>query len=232
MIMLVHGAVAQDSIGLRKHYLKMYSQAISYNDIGAAITALNGYIAVDDNLLYKDTLSMLYFSAKSFISSLILSEEVYRANPANFIAMARAAECYDELGDPKTAVGLYEQVVPKTKNPYHLYKLAVGQYQLKRTLECEASAKGVLSDTSSKRYGVSFINVDGNPQAVPIDAAAANLLGVLKMDSKNYTAAKLEFQKALTLYPDFAGAKQNLDVCEKNLKTGKVPPKTTTKPKS
>jgi tetratricopeptide (TPR) repeat protein len=224
-------ASAQDNEAMKKHYLKMYNQAINYNDIGAAINALHGYIATDNNIVYKDTLSMLYFNAKSYVSALILAEEVYKAVPANVDAMARAAECYDELGDPKTAVSLYEQVVPKTKNPYHIYKLAVGQYQLKRSLECEVSANAVIADTSSKRIGVNFTSVDGSQQAVPVNAAAANLLGVLKMDAKNYAAAKLAFQQALTLYPKFEGAKQNLDVAEKNLKGVKTTPKTTTKPK-
>ena len=198
--------------------MKMYNQALAYNDIGAAINSLHGYLACENSLIYKDTLSMLYFSAKSYISSLILAEEVYKAVPANVDAMARAAECYDELGDPKTAVSLYEQVVPKTKNPYHIYKLAVGQYQLKRTLECEASARAVLADTNSKKMGVNFTSIDGNVQAVPVNAAAANLLGVMKMDAKNFAAAKIAFQQALALYPQFEGAKQNLATCEKNLK--------------
>jgi tetratricopeptide (TPR) repeat protein len=129
-------------------------------------------------------------------------------------------------------VGLYEQVVPKTKNPYHIYKLAVGQYQLKRTLECEASARAALADTNSKKIGVSFTSIDGNQQAVPVNAAAANLLGVLKMDAKNYAGAKTNFQEALKMFPDFAGAKQNLEACEKNLKGAAKPPaKTTAKPK-
>jgi len=226
-LMTTTSVLSQDSIAMRKHYLKIYNQAINYNDLNAAINALHGYIASDDNLNYKDTLAMLYFSAKSYVSSLILSEEVYKAMPSNVTAMARAAECYDELGDPKTAVGLWEQVVPKTKSPYHIYKLAVGQYQLKRTLECEASANAVLADTSSKRVGVNFTSLDGSQQAIPVNAAAANLLGVMKMDAKNFTGAKADFQRALTLYPKFEGAKQNLDICEKNLK-----PKSTVKPKA
>jgi tetratricopeptide (TPR) repeat protein len=217
---------------LRRHYLKMYNQAINYNDVSAAINALHGYLAVDDNIRYKDTLSMLYYTAKSYVSSLILAEEVYKAIPSNVEAMARAAECYDELGDPKTSVSLYEQVVPKTKNPYHIYKLAVGQYQLKRTLECEASANAVIADTASRRIGINFTFADGSQQTVPINAAAANLLGVMKMDAKNFAGAKTDFQQALTLYPKFEGARQNLDVCEKNLKgPGKTPVKSTVKPK-
>lgn len=217
---------------MKKHYLQTYENAIRYNDISVAIHALHGYIAIDSSVQYKDTLSILYFNAKSYVSSLLLAEEVYKAQTSNVEAMARAAECYDELGDPKTSVGLYEQVVPKTKNPYHLYKLAVGQYQLKRTLECELSAKTVLADTTGKKIGVLFTSADGNQQAVPVIAASANLLGVLKMDAKNFAGAKADFQKALELFPDFAGAKGNLATCEKNLKSGsKTPVKTPTKPK-
>ncbi len=210
---------AQDSATLKNHYLKIYSQAIYYSDLNTAINALHGYIAVDNSMIYKDTLSMLYFNVKSYVSSLLLAEEVYKSTPANVDAMSRAAECYDELGDPKTAVGLYEQVVPRTKSPYHIYKMAVGQYQLKRTLESEASARAVIADTSSRKLGVLFTSVDGSQQAVPLNAAASNLLGVLKMDAKNFAGAKADFQQALTFFPQFAGAKGNIEVCDKNLKT-------------
>ncbi|MGQ0738838.1 MAG: tetratricopeptide repeat protein [Bacteroidota bacterium] len=231
-LLLMTAAKAQDAEGMKKHYLRTYDNAIRYNDISVAIGALHGYIAIDSGLTYKDTLSILYFNAKSYVSSLILAEEVYKAQAGNVNAIARTAECYDELGDPKTAVGLYEQVVPKTKNPYHIYKMAVGQYQLKRTLECEASARAVMADTSSKKIGVIFTSVDGSQQAVPVDAAASNLMGVMKMDAKNYAGAKADFQKALALFDKFAGAKQNLDICDKNLKGGaKAPAKGPAKPK-
>lgn len=232
-LLIASAVTAQDSAALKKHYLKIYSQAIAYNDVSAAINGLYGYLAVDNSLSYKDTLSMLYYSIKSYYSSLILAEEVYKTDATNTLAMARAAECYDELGDPKTATTLFEQVVPKTKSPYHIYKLATAQYQLKRTAESEISARAVIADTSSKKIGVNFTLGNGEQQAVPVNAAAANLLGVLKMDAKNYTGAKADFQQALIFFPSFAGAKQNLEVCEKNLKgTSKTPAKSpATKPK-
>ncbi|HEV7783050.1 MAG TPA: tetratricopeptide repeat protein [Chitinophagaceae bacterium] len=217
---------AQDSTALKNHYLKVYNQGIAYNDVAAAINGLHGYLAASNSLSYKDTLSMLYFSTKSYYSALLLSEEVYKTDPSNMLAMARAAECYDQLGDPKTATTLFEQVVPKTKSPYHIYKLATSQYQLKRVAESEMSARAVIADTSSKRIGVSFTMVNGEQQAVPVNAASANLLGVIKMDAKNYAGAKTDFQQALTFFPDFAGAKQNLEICDKNLKgTSKTPVK-------
>ena len=56
---MVSGSSAQDTALLKKHYLKIYSQAIAYNDVNAAINGLYGYLAVDNSLKYKDTLSML-----------------------------------------------------------------------------------------------------------------------------------------------------------------------------
>lgn len=230
--LLLAGSVhSQDSAMLKRHYLKMYNQAMVYNDANEAINALHGYIALDNSLIYKDTLSMLYFGRKSYYSSLLLSEEVYKAQPSNILAMERAAECYDELGDPKTAVSLFEQVVPKTKNPYHIYKMALSQYQLKRTAEAELSARAILADTSSKHYGVSFSALNGSEQLVPVNAAAANLLGVIKMDAKNFAGAKADFQQAITLFPDFAGAKGNLDETDRQMKGTKTTTKPVTKPK-
>jgi tetratricopeptide (TPR) repeat protein len=211
-------ANSQDTAALKKHYQKIYSQALYYNDINAATNALHGYLSVDNNMLYKDTLSMLYFKSKSYVSALILSEEVAKAMPANMPALARNAACYDELGDPKTAIGLYEQVVTKTKDPYNTYKLAVCQYQLKRVAECMASAKTVLTDTSSKNIGVAFTFGNGDQQAVPVSAAALNLLGVLKMEAKDFAGAKADFKQAVAQFPDFVGAKENLEVCERNIK--------------
>lgn len=220
LLLLLTGSIVygQDNEALKTHYLKVYQQGKKYNDVSTAIIGLQGYIALHDNISYKDSLSMLYFSIKNYYTALLLSEEVYKAEPANTQAMARAAECYSELGDPKTSVTLYEQVTAKLKYPYYLYMLAVGQYQLKRTGESEMSARAVIADTSSKRIGVNFVSVDGTTQAVPVNAAAYNLLGVLKMEVKNYTAAKTDFEEALKLYPQFAGAKQNMEACENKLK--------------
>ncbi|MFZ9387216.1 MAG: tetratricopeptide repeat protein [Chitinophagaceae bacterium] len=216
-LLIIQHAGAQDPATLKKHYLSVYRQAVYYNDLNTAIGALHGYLAVGKSIPYKDTLSMLYFNAKSFVSALQLAEEVYKADPANIGAMARAAECFSELGDPVSSVELYEKVVPKTKSPYYIYKMAIGQYQTKKVKEAEASARAVIADTSSKSMGIMFNGVNGGQQAVPLHAAAANLLGVLKMDAGDFTGAKKEFEQAIEMYPEFEGARQNLEICDKKL---------------
>lgn len=212
---------------LKSHYLKVFRNAMNYNDPDAAIHALHGYIAIDSNVAYKDTLSLLYFVRKSYYSSLLLAEEVTKTDKSNVEAYARAAECYQQLGDFKTAVNYFEQVSAATKNPYHFYQLAVSQYSLKRIAECETNCKKVLADTNSAKIGVTFNNGDGTEQLVPVSAAAYNLAGVLQMEAKNYAEATKLFKQATTVFPNFVGALQNIKVCEE--KRGK-PKTTTTKP--
>ena len=67
LLIMASAASAQDNDAMKSHYLKIYDQAIGYNDVNATINALYGYLAVDNSLKYKDTLSMLYFSTKSSI---------------------------------------------------------------------------------------------------------------------------------------------------------------------
>lgn len=211
---------------LKKHYLKTYNQALHYNDVSSAIGALQGYLAIDNNILYKDTLSMLYFSGGSYISSLLLAEEVTQSTPANYRAVARTAECYRQLGDVKKAIDAYEKVCPVLKEPYYYYQLASSQYQLKRVGECETNLQRVIADTASNRTAVNFTLEDGRVQQVPASAAAYNFLGIIRMEANDLAGAQKNLQQAMKLYPEFLGAQQNLQLCESKMK----PAKSTAKP--
>lgn len=213
-------AQAQTSDSLRRHYLKVYNNALHYNDVNTAVNALQNYIAVDNNIAYKDTLSLLYFSTGAYVSSLILAEEVTKADPNNMLAVARAGECYQNLNEPKRAIEAYEKACPVLKDPYLWYQLASSQYTLKRIGECESNLQRVIADTNSKRVAVSFTLGDGRVQQVPANAAAYNFLGIIKMEANDLATSKKHLQQAVALYPDFLGAKQNLELCENKLKPG------------
>jgi tetratricopeptide (TPR) repeat protein len=224
----IHISEAQIAVGdsIKKHYEKTYLQALEYNDVNVAINSLQNIIAEthgSNEIILKDTLAMLYFATKAYYSSLVLSKEVIQANPSNLNAQARAAECYQNLGDIKSAITGYEQVAPALKNPYYYYQLAACQYSLKRYGECEANVNRVIADTNSNKIPVNFVLPNGNEQQVPVSAAVLNISAVMKMDNKNYAEAKNLLEKALKIYPDFEGAQQNLNYCNQNLKGTKTP---------
>ena len=235
-LIVLNIAHAQLSVSdsLRNHYQKTYQQALQYNDISVAINSLQNIIAEtggNNNILFKDTLAMLYFASKSYYSALLLSKEVYQANPSNINALARAAECNQNLGETKDAITDYEKVAPVLKNPYYYYQLAVCQYGLKRIVECEANINRVLADTNSNKIGVTFTLPNGSEQQIPVSAAVLNMAAVMKMDTKNYAAAKPYLESALKIFPDFEGARQNLNYCNENLKPAKASPANKTKAK-
>jgi tetratricopeptide (TPR) repeat protein len=206
---------AQQSTPSKSHYLTMYQRALKLNDSRTAIIALNGYLAIDEDVAYKDTLSILYYLNAEYYSCLLLSKEIYDADKKNIAALERIAASYTQLGDVKTGTDQYEVLSGATKSPYHFYKLAIGQFQLKRNGECRQTIQRIIADTASKRIAVSFTINETENQNVPVLAAAYNMLGVIEMNEKNYDIAKAMFDKALAIYPDFVGALQNKQLLNK-----------------
>lgn len=207
----------------RQHYIDLYKRALKYNDTRTAITALNGYLTYGDDIAYMDTLGYIYYLAGDYYSSLLLTKEVTEAKPDNLNALERLASCYNQLGDLKACVDSYEKLTPKTKNPYHHYQLAVAQYQLKRIAECSQNLQMAIADTSSRRIPVAFTVTEGQVQNVPVMAAAYNMLGVIQMDAKNYAEARKLMNKAVEIFPDFVGAKQNIAAVDNISKGGGKP---------
>ena len=234
IIVIANAAYSQVSVGdsLKKHYMNTYEQALKYNDLPLAINSLNNAIVempATQSLVYKDTLSMLYFSNKAYLQSFVLAQEVYKADPNNINALARMGDCYQAGADYKNAAAAFEKVAPALKSPFYYYQLAVCQYSLKNVTESQANADKALADTNSNKIPVIFTLPNGNEQQVPLSSAALNLKGVIMMEAKNYEKAKEYFQSALKIYPNFLGAQQNLIASDKNAKGIKPTVKTKAK---
>ena len=234
VLVLAQTAYPQGSFSesLKKHYLAVYENSLNYNDLPLAINALNNALVEmsgPESLLYKDTLSILYFNNKSYLPSYMLAQEVYKANPGNYNALGRIGECYQADADYKNAAASFEKAAPALKSPYYYYQLAVCQYSLKMANDCVASADKALADTNSSKIAAVFTMPNGYAQQVPVSCAALNLKAVVQMDMKNYTKAKELLVLALKIYPDFQGAQQNVAACDNSLKgtkpTGKPKPK-------
>jgi tetratricopeptide (TPR) repeat protein len=148
----------------KQHFLNVYKRAIKYNDIRTAISSIQNYLAIDDEIRYKDTLGTLYLLAADYYSSLLISKEVLDVEKTNLSALERVAECYNQLGDLKSAVEHYEKLAVATKNANHYYKLAEAQYQLKRIAECGQNLQMVIADTNSKHIPTPFSIGGGKAQ--------------------------------------------------------------------
>jgi tetratricopeptide (TPR) repeat protein len=100
------------------------------------------------------------------------------------------------------------------------YKLAVCQYGLKRNAESMANVDRILGDKKATDQKIT-ITYETSSQDVPVLAAALNVGGIILIDEKKLEDAKLYFESALKLDPNFVLAQNNLQVAIGMMDKGK-----------
>jgi len=201
------------------HYKKVYDEAVKYNDLAVARTALYSMLALDPSRTgLKDTLTYLYFSSNNHLQVILLGKEILEANPGKAEILELVAVSQQNLGREKDALESFEKLYSITKDPYHQYSIASLQYMLKRFGECSESLNSIIASTDS--LGVITISDNqGESQQVPIKAAAFNMRGVVALEINQPEVARQNFQKALELFPGFLLAKANLEKVNSQLAT-------------
>ncbi|MFK7900623.1 MAG: tetratricopeptide repeat protein [Cyclobacteriaceae bacterium] len=201
-------SVAQSGYSLQE---KIYKKAVTYGDLMVAKQALYTMMELKpSNTSLKDSLAILYFQSQAYVQSVLLTNEILTAKPANQTALEIRAISRQNLGLSKESLADYETLHKLTKSPYHLYQIASIQYQIKRMAECEASINQLLIDPKTDKEEISVVVGRGKRQKVPLKAAAMNMKGVLYKEMSKVELAKLQFSEALKLAPDFVLAKGNL----------------------
>lgn len=199
--------------------IKIYNTALKYGDVEVARTAMYALLAKHpDSISYLDTIARLYFSAGNYVQCALSSKDYLTKDTTNLFVREMLAISYSSLNKSKEALEQYEILHHATKSVYHAYQIAVLQYVLKRYGECETTLTEIIANPKSGEDKVSM-NVDQNTsQQVPIKAAAYNIKGVMQKELNKPDEAKIFFEEALKIYPDFALAKGNLEAI-KNPKT-------------
>ena len=188
-----------------------YSLARRYGDVNVAVAVLYDEIAAQrGNLDLKDSLASLYFQSRAYGQALRIAEEVLLVRTTDSRLLELSAICRQNLGLIKEALANYEDLYLRTQSLYHLYQVAVLQYQLARLGECTASLNTLIRHPKAEEEVV-FVPVNQQQgQNIKVKAAALNILGVLQRDQKSLDQAKQSFEAALKLEPEFLLAKNNL----------------------
>ncbi len=195
---------------------QIYRSALKYNDLAVAKTSVYKMMALSpaDKSL-RDTLLFLYFNAGAFGQSVLLSREILAENSNNPTVLEIKAISEQNLGLTKEALESYEKLYPQTKSLFHLYQVAVMQYQLKRYGECNASLEEILKSEKAVGEKVTINTAQNATQEVSLKAAALNIRGVMFLEGKREEDAKSNFSQALAVQPDFELAKNNLALVQK-----------------
>jgi len=204
---------------------KIFRDALKYGDLTVAKQALYEMIAlkpIEKGL--KDSLAYIYINMGSLREAILLSREILEsdANNTNILEVKAIAE--QNLGLAKEALADYEVLYGKLKNVYHIYQIATLQYDLKRLQECNTSLDQILTsaEVDKKEIGLGT-GTRGQQQKVILKAAALNIKGVLAMDLNENAIAKVCFEEALKLTPDFVLAKNNQDFLIKKMTPASAP---------
>lgn len=192
--------------------LQVYHKALSYNDMSTAASALVSFLNAGGSTVYQDSLAIVYYNMNNLNGAYKLANELYTADNKNATALTLLADISGRSGETKISLDWYEKLCALSPSPYNFYQLASKQFLLERKLECRQSLQKVIADsTEALKQPVSMEVSNGYFEQVPTLAAAYNMMGVLAFNEKNKEEAAAFYNKAISVAPNFAIAKQNLE---------------------
>lgn len=204
-------AVAQTANGVAFEQQKL-KQALAFGDKAVAANAMYSIILMEGSKsVYKDSLAYLYFNDRNYISCFLVTNDILKNNPGNLDLMEMNAISLESMGATEKAVEAYQNLFAKTNNNYHAYKLAGLQFGMSKFEDAYASIKNADKLPDDGTVKITFqVNKNYN-QNVDLKAAIAYLEGIIAMNLNKNDEAKLSFERAIKLFPEFVLAKTKLD---------------------
>lgn len=164
------------------------------------------------NSTYKDSLAYIYFSARKYGSCFLISNEVLKRDPKNQAILELKAVSLESLGAIDKSLEAYAELFASSNNNYHGYSLAKLQLSMKQFNEAYATIKKVEGLNDSGNYKVTFSINQNHTQQVELLAAIPYLKALIEEALEKPADAKLSYNKALKIQPDFVLAKEKLDL--------------------
>ena len=196
---------------LYKLYQMKYVFGRKYNDPSVVKDALYSMVAMDPNDdSLKMTLCYYYYEQNQYASSLFVSMDMLSRHPDNIDALKINAMSYENMGVRDKAIDAYESLYLKTNEISVLYQAALLQFELERYNECSSSLDIILKDPQAKVIKLNYAKSETQQQQVTLEVSAYNMRGMLLKQQGNKAEAKVQFEKALEIDPEFVLATQNL----------------------
>ncbi|SFS31612.1 hypothetical protein [Lutibacter maritimus] len=203
-------AIAQtaNNLELEKQKLK---QALIYSDKTVAANSMFSIIALEGpTSTYKDSLAYLYFNERNFVSCFLVTNDLLKNNPENVDILEMNAISLESIGAIEKAIEKYKLLLLKSNNNYHAYKIAGLQLAMSKFDEALVSIKKADQMLDNAEITVNFqVNKNYN-QNVPLKPAIAYIQGLIELNLDKKAEAKLSFERALKLFPEFSLAKSKL----------------------
>lgn len=210
-LFIAGAAMAQtvNNVALEQQKLK---QALSYGDKNVAANAMYSIIMLEGpQSVYKDSLAYLYYNDRNFISCFLVTNEILKTKPEHLEFLEMNAISLESMGATEKAAEAYLKLFAKTNNNYHAYKLAGLQFGLNKFEAAYVSIKNADKLTDDGTTKITFqVNKNYN-QEVGLKAAIAYLQGIIELNLNKNAEAKISFERAIKLFPEFVLAKSKLE---------------------
>jgi tetratricopeptide (TPR) repeat protein len=209
----VHASGAQRKATAHAYngYQRYYEAARGLNDTSGQISGLLGMLSVrqDDTFALK-TLSFLYLAKGNTESALISASNYLKLKPEDIEVIKVQGAAMQMAHDFQRAIIVYTELFYRTKEPQFKYLQAYMEYELFRQAEALRTIDDCMRITASETTLMQIKYNDGTSDWIPVKAACLNLRGLVYMDMKEIEKAKMIWEEAIRMYPDFQLAKDNL----------------------
>jgi len=202
-----------EAIRIEKEVLK---NARNIGDPAVAVNSLFRLIALEGaNSTYKDTLAYIYFTGRKYGPTFMMTTQVLERDPDHLEMLEMNGVALDALGAFEKGAEVYEKLLEKTKSNFYGYTLANIYFKMNKYDDAYAVIKNVETLNDEGKYKVTFSINQNHTQQVDLIAAIPYLKGLIEIQLKNNEAAKLSFEKAVKIQPDFVLAQENLEAVTK-----------------
>lgn len=192
---------------------EIIGNAKAMGDASVATYSMYKLIALEGaNSTYKDSLAFIYFSSRKYGSCFLMANEVLKRDPKNEPILEIKAISLESLGAIDKSLEAYAELFVLSENNYHGYTTAKLQLTMKQYSEAYATIKKVEALNDSGNYKVTFSINQNHTQQIELLAAIPYLKGLIEQALEKPTDAKLSYNKALKIQPDFVLAKEKLDL--------------------
>lgn len=190
----------------------IYSTAERYSDPVISRMALYNLLAYNPaNTAIMDSLALSYIDYQQYASAVLVAQDALRINPNDMLATEIAAVAFENLGLADRAVTYYETLNLNKPDINVLYKIGFLQLQLKRLSEARTNCDILIADAEVAKATLLFQKNQSENQEISMLAGIYRLKAMIEEEAGNTAEAKVNYNKALEIAPDFAIAKLQLE---------------------
>lgn len=211
---LASSAIAQNttSIAFEKQKLQ---QAKAYGDESIIANSMYSIIAMEGpNSTYKDSLAYVYFNKRSYVSCFLVTNDLLKTKPDNLELLEMSAVSLESMGALEKAKETYAKLLSKSNNNYHAYKLAGIEFRMNENEAAYTTIKKAAELADEGELNVTFQINENYNQNIALKAAIYYLEGLIAVSLEKKDEARVSFEQAIQLSPDFVLAKSKLEILD------------------